>query len=70
MLGNGISAAEYRTSRLNQHHLAEPTMTRDDVLVWLSFVWFVALVRCGDLGVVSALMAKTCLRLRHYSIRV
>ena len=22
-----------------------PTMTRDDVLVWLSFVWFVAL--CG-----------------------
>ena len=43
--GNGISAAEYRTSRLNQHHLAEPTMNRDDVLVWLSLAWFVAL--CG-----------------------
>jgi hypothetical protein len=33
------------TSRPDQHHLAEPTMNRDDVLVWLSFVWFVAL--CG-----------------------
>ena len=43
--GNGISAAEYRPSRLNQHHLAEPTMNRDDVLVWLSLAWFVAL--CG-----------------------
>jgi hypothetical protein len=32
-------------SRLNQHHLAEPIMTRDDVLFWLSLVWFVAL--CG-----------------------
>jgi hypothetical protein len=27
----------------NQHHLAELTMTRDDVLVWLSFLGFVAL---------------------------
>jgi hypothetical protein len=27
----------------NQHHLAEPTMTRDDVLVWLSFLGFVVL---------------------------
>ena len=43
--GNGISAAENRTLRLNQHHLAEPTMNRDDVLVWLSLTWFVAL--CG-----------------------
>ena len=43
--GNGISAAECRTSRLNQHHLVEPTMNRDDVLVWLSLAWFVAL--CG-----------------------
>jgi hypothetical protein len=34
-----------RTVRLNQHHLAEPTMNRDDVLVWLSLTWFVAL--CG-----------------------
>jgi hypothetical protein len=32
-------------SRLNQYHLAEPIMNRDDVLVWLSFVWFAAL--CG-----------------------
>jgi len=34
-----------RTVRLNQHHLAEPTMNRDDVLVWLSLAWFAAL--CG-----------------------
>jgi hypothetical protein len=27
----------------NHHHLAEPTMTRDDVLVWLSFLGFVVL---------------------------
>jgi len=39
------SAAENRALRLNQHHLAEPTMNRDDVLVWLSLTWFVAL--CG-----------------------
>jgi hypothetical protein len=38
-------AVEYRTSRPNQHHLAEPNMTRDDVLVWLSFAAFVVL--CG-----------------------
>jgi len=43
--GNRISAAECRTSRLNQHYLVEPTMNRDDVLVWLSLAWFVAL--CG-----------------------
>jgi len=43
--GNRISAAECRTSRLNQHHLVEPTMNRDDVLVWLSLAWFAAL--CG-----------------------
>ena len=41
--GNRISAAECRTSRLNQHYLVEPTMNRDDVLVWLSLTWFVAL---------------------------
>jgi hypothetical protein len=40
-----FSAIGYCTLRLNQHHLAEPTMNRDDVLVWLSFAWFVAL--CG-----------------------
>jgi hypothetical protein len=40
-----FSAIGYWTSRLNQHHLAEPIMNRDDVLVWLSFAWFVAL--CG-----------------------
>jgi hypothetical protein len=43
--GNGISAAEDRISRFGQHHLVNPTMTRDDLLVWLSFAWFVAL--CG-----------------------
>jgi hypothetical protein len=40
-----FSAIGYCTSRLNQHHLAELVMNRDDVLVWLSFAWFVAL--CG-----------------------
>jgi hypothetical protein len=40
--GNGISAAE---NRATEHHLAEPTMNRDDVLVWLSLAWFAAL--CG-----------------------
>ena len=37
-----FSAIAYCTSRLNQH-LAELIMNRDDVLVWLSFAWFVAL---------------------------
>jgi hypothetical protein len=27
------------------HHLAKPTMNRDDVIFWLSIAWFVAL--CG-----------------------
>jgi hypothetical protein len=40
-----FSAIGYCTSRLNQHHLAEPIMNRDDVLVWLSLAWCVAL--CG-----------------------
>jgi len=39
------SAPPLPTSRLNQHHLAEPIVNRDDVLVWLSVAWFVAL--CG-----------------------
>jgi hypothetical protein len=37
-VGNGVSHWAD-----NQHHLAELTMTRDDVLVWLSFLGFVAL---------------------------
>jgi len=44
-LGSGISAADIAPSRPNQHHLAERIMSRDDVLFWLSLVWFVAL--CG-----------------------
>jgi len=44
VLGNGISAAEYPTSRQTQYHPAEPIMNRDDVLVCLSLVWLVALV--------------------------
>ena len=39
-----IGAAEYRTSRLTSI-IGSSTMNRDDVLVWLSFAWFVAL--CG-----------------------
>jgi hypothetical protein len=39
-----VSAAD-RTSAKTQHHLAKPIMNRDDVLLWLSLAWFVAL--CG-----------------------
>jgi hypothetical protein len=42
---SGNASAPPSTARLNQHHLAKPTMNRDDVLVWLSLAWFVAL--CG-----------------------
>ena len=43
--GSAYRAAADRALRLIQHHLAEPTMTRDDVLFWLSLAWFVAF--CG-----------------------
>jgi len=39
--GNDIRSVA--TALCGYQHLAEPIMTRDDALVWLSFAWFVTL---------------------------
>jgi len=43
--GAHVAQRHRRASRLIHHHLTEHFMTRDDVLVYLSFAWLVCL--CG-----------------------
>ena len=59
-----MSDSKNKTDTLRFARRANGFMNRDNVLVWLSLAWFVAL--CGDLGAILAriLFRLTCLVLR------